>query len=124
MRKIINPIIGIVIAVTCLFGCGKQYYSGTVDTGFDNFPKNKITPKQALTLADPYLDISYVLRKNNREPELNIDVVKKPPIVNVTLHKDYYYVTKDNYYSKLVTSYLNYAVKVNKDTGAVIIPEE
>ena len=122
MKRIINAIIIMLMAFVCLSGCGQQYYSGTDDTGFKHFPDNKISPEQAIEIAKPYLDASYVLRTKNRDSELNMP--EKKPITYVILYKNYYYVTKDNYDAKSVNFYLDYAVKVDKNTGGLIAPKD
>lgn len=103
-----------------LAGCTPKIYSGTDETGFAHFPKNnKISPEKALELAEPYLEFSYKLRKENRPAEYNPTT---PPVKYVILKEKSYYITKDNYNSKLVTFYLTHAVKVDKDTGEVTKP--
>ena len=68
------------------------------------------------------MDASYALRMKHRGSELN--VLEKKPVIYVVLHKNYYYVTKDNYDAKSVDFYLDYAVKVDKNTGKLIAPED
>ena len=122
MKKITKGVIGVAVVAVFLSGCGDNTYSGTVESGFDHFPENKISPNKALSIAEPYLETSFALRRKNRGSKYNSGT--KEPITYVVLDKDYYYVTKDNYDAKFVNFYFDYAVKVNKNTGELILPEE
>lgn len=110
-----------VVVIISLTGCGNSVYSGTSKTGFAHFPKNNpISAEKALALAMPYIDLSYTMRGGHRAATYN--QMTEPPLECVILDGAYYYVTKDNYPSKVTTFYMNYAVKVDKKTGEVIKP--
>ena len=119
-RAIIYSCIILAINIV-LLGCNKAVYTGNTETDFSHFPKNnKISPQKALELATPYTNDSYELRKRNRSEKYNS--MAATSIEYVVLKDNYYYITKDNYPSKLASFYMTYAVKVNKNTGEVIRP--
>lgn len=108
--------------ITCPFilsGCTGKIYTGNEISGFSRFPENTISVHQALKLAEPYLPLTFKLRSEGRNwpsPE------ERKPIVSVVLKGNFYYVVLENYPFKLAEDYMDNAVKVHKETGAVVKP--
>ncbi|MDD5488588.1 MAG: hypothetical protein PHH49_06485 [Candidatus Omnitrophica bacterium] len=95
---------------------------GPYPEGYSKFSKdNNISQEEAIKLAEPYLDLSFSLRKKSRDSRYNSAGDDMAQIWTF-LRGDYYYITKDNYYYKTEDAYFQYAVKVHKDTGEVIPP--
>jgi hypothetical protein len=109
------------VTIGAIAGCSDSVCSGNAKSGYAHFPKdNLITPEKAVELARPYLDLSYEMRRSNRKDVYN--KMSESPLEYVILKGDYYYVTKDNYPSNVVTFYMEHAVRVNKKTGKVHKP--
>lgn len=103
-----------------LVGCSEPIDVGSSYSGYQNVEGAKIQPNTAIELAKEYLNKSFELRKANIDVSRNND---KEPAIFVTLKDDYYYIVKENYPAKSIYFYLDYAVKVHKDTGEVIPPK-
>ncbi len=106
----------LVAGVVVILGCGKTYY-GSGWHVLNGFPMNKISPQEAMSRAEPYLDETFELRSRNRRHSSD-----REPVVHVTLKGDYYYLVKDNYPSYSPNFYLQHALKVHKDTGVLAFP--
>jgi len=115
-----NPIsvIVLIFAFTILLvsGCATKYYFSNVNKGFAGFPQSPISIEQAISLAEPYLNQSYKLRLSLRKWPLQSN---SQPIIYVTLLHQYYYIVKEDYPYQYREAYLEYAVKVNRETGKV-----
>ncbi len=122
MKKIILLLfLGLIFGITSV-ACEKSFYSGTTQTGFAHFPKsNNISPEKALELAGPYLTYSYELRKKNLKRKYN---VSHTIFEHVILKGDFYFVARDDEPNKFLNFYIPYSVKINKNTGEVIKPDE
>ena len=119
--KYLSIVLFCLLIATCLLCCSckrEKVYFGSTGGGFEDFPPNPISVQDAIKLADPYLDKTFELRIASRE-----HVSDKEASLWITLKGDYYYLVKDNYPSYTPGFYLNYAVKINKDTGEVIPPK-
>jgi len=106
----------VLLACVLFGGCAKSYF-GSDWAGYDRFPAKRISPQEAISRAEPWLDQTFALRSSGRG-----GVSDKEPVVHLTLQGNFYYVVKDNYPSYSPGFYLRHAVKVHKDTGAVVPP--
>ena len=119
----------IVFAVSCLVSLSTSMYLffqergkllGNSQFGFQEISYAEISPVEALKLAEPYLEKSYQLRQENRNPKLPRATVPLTDWVSV-LGK-WYYISRDNNSSYTIEFYRAYAVKVHIDTGELIAP--
>ncbi len=122
----------VIIAVLLIAGLGFFYVFskngpigfplGNSESGF-LAPKNSfsVSPEDALRAATPYLDASYRLRRQMRN-ELK-QAVHRKPIDWISYHKDWYYITRDDYPSYTPGYYMKHAVRVNGYTLKVVSPE-
>ncbi len=106
------------VIVFFLASCASVEYFSHSEKGFDDAPKTKVTIQKALSIAEPYLDITFQLRK-----EAMVRSTEKEPIIWVSLKGGWYYFVKDNYPSYTPGFYLKHAVKVNSDTGELVEPK-
>lgn len=106
---IVRPVIGIT-----------EVYSGNERVGFGSFPNNIISVEQAISLATPYLPLTFELRSKGREWPTKEE---RKPVITVVLKGDFYYLVLENYPYKSIYAYLKHAVKVNKVTGEIIMPK-
>ena len=97
-------------------GCATKSYFSNVNQGFAGFPPSKISIDDAIRIAQPYLNQSYKLRLSLRKWPLQ---PSSPPLIYVTLMDQYYYVVKEDYPYQYREAYLEFAVKVNRNTGKV-----
>jgi hypothetical protein len=102
------------ILVSVLCGCASTHYFSNVNRGFSEFPPSPITIEQAIRIARPYLNQSYKMRLSMRKWPLKSS---SPPIIYVSLIDQYYYVVKEDYPYQFREAYLEYAVKINRNTG-------
>jgi hypothetical protein len=108
----------LIISLLFFLACSGKIYVGNSHAGFSGFPRNNIEVKDAIQLAEPYLDKTYELRKENRKSGNDNNL-----LIWVTLKGKYYYIVMDNYPSKTPGFYEKHAVRINKDTGEVISPK-
>lgn len=97
-------------------GCATKYYFSNVNKGFLGFPHSTISIDKAIQIAQPYLNQSYKLRMSLRKWPLQSS---SPPIIYVTLLDQYYYIVKEDYPYQYREAYLEFAVKVNRNSGQV-----
>lgn len=110
MIKIIMCIVSIDIALLFCAGCQKIYCD-------DDIPPQPVSVKQALEIAQPYLDLCYQLKEGQ---ENTSDA--RTPSISICLKGNYYYIVKYEYPRIEQSFYVDHAVKVHKVTGAVISP--
>jgi hypothetical protein len=110
----------ILIFIATLFtcSCATTEYAGNSSSGYLRFAQYRITPEQAVKLAEPYIDKTYELRLQNRH-----SIMKGPLQVTVVVRGDWYYVSRDNYPYKTIEAYRYHAVRVHVQTGEVREPE-
>lgn len=108
----------IMAAVMFILSCETTMYAGNSTRGYSFFPQYRVTPEQAVKLAEPYLDRTYELRLKNRKSVMN-----GPLEVMVVVRGEWYYVSKDNYPYKTLEAYRIHAVRVHVMTGEIVAPE-
>jgi hypothetical protein len=111
--KAIRTLAALVAAIT-LIGCTTVLAPARLE----EFPKNPISPEQAIKRAEPYLDRTYELRKQGSR----LHRQDKDATVHVSLKGNYYYIVKESYPAIYIDFYLPHAVKVHKVTGDIIPP--
>jgi len=80
----------------------------------EEIKKVKIQPKEALKLAEPYLD-EHATYSYRDDKNMKTHIVKL---------RKWYYVRKTNYPAKTTRYYMNNAIKINSKTGEVILPKQ
>ena len=105
-------------ALLLLTACAPTQYFSNAKQGFAEFPPATIDVQKAIRLAQPYLDESYKMRLNMRKWPLDNG---QDPVIYVSLVQDYYYIVKENYPYKFREAYMQYAVRVHKETGEVTL---
>lgn len=113
----------LLIITVLVSGCGaEKIYISDSDRGFDNFPLyNEVSPRDALELAQPYIDYSYELRKQYILAKHKVEETSEVKEY-VILKGNYYYVTKEHRVSNDPMFYIPYSVKIHKDTGEIQKP--
>ncbi len=120
-------VMGLVALCVVFFvhGCRSNVLLGNVQKGLAPVPgdfKAGISPERAVELAREHLERSYELRRMKRQeksPNPN-----REPLDWVSLKGDWYYIARDDYPSYSPGFYMHNAVKVHKNTGQVIPPEQ
>ncbi|MCP4296136.1 MAG: hypothetical protein GY786_11055 [Proteobacteria bacterium] len=110
----------VLLSVFALFlsNCSGIEYVGSEHNDFKNAPKYPISISKAIEISKPYLDETFKQRSAKRS-----DQFSKEPVVWVSIKGDWYYIVKDNYSSYTPGFYLNHAVKIHKETGQLVKPE-
>lgn len=103
-----------VVLFSVLSGCASTHYFSNVNRGFSEFPPSPISIEEAIRIARPYLNQSYKMRLSMRKWPLK---ASSPPIIYVSLIDQYYYVVKEDYPYQYREAYLEYAVKIDRNTG-------
>ena len=94
-----------VFTIGLLGSCAEPKYIALTDT-IENV---SIQPKEALAIAEPYLE-EHATYNWNPEKELKTHIVK---------YKKWYYIMRTNYPAKTLRYYMQPAVKVNCTDGSV-----
>jgi len=108
-----------------LFICSydKIIFLGNSDAGFKNLTslglEAKIEPDEAYRRSKIYLEKTFELRQKSRSIKLDFDRKK---IDYIVLKGGWYFIVRDTYPAKKLSFYLDYAVKINKNTGELILP--
>lgn len=101
-----------------LAGCAKTEYLGNSAKGFWSEEAASIAPNEAFRRAMPHLEATWVARcETVRHHDAWCD---KPPVDHMVRRGGYYHVTRTSYPYKASDAYLDYAVKVDVNTGEVI----
>jgi hypothetical protein len=99
---------------------------GSTNSGFRSLDSlnmvAKIKPEKAYELAMPFLDKLYGERKKDRSEKYNNPSM--PIFDSVFLKKEWYYVVRESYPAKSASFYINYAIKVHKNTAVISLPWE
>ncbi len=106
------------VATTFLSGCAKPEYLGNSAKGFWSNQAAPYGPNDAFNKAMPFLDATWKARCE--KVRHHDEWCEKPPIDHMMRQGDFYYVTRTSYPYKTTEAYLEYAVKVNAQTGEVI----
>lgn len=106
-----------------LAGCGTllggaQSVRRNDDGQFDPVAGMAVTPDEALEKAEPYLNLTFHLRQQQRD-EISTD----PPTDHVSVKDGWYYIVRDNYPSYSPGFDLAHAVRVHGQTGQLLPPE-
>jgi len=103
--------------------CDKIIFIGNSDTGFNSLSslgiEAQIEPDDAYNRSKPYLNKTFELRQKYRPENF---IFNRRKIDYIVLKGDWYFVIRDTYPAKNLSYYLDYAVKINKKTGELIIP--
>lgn len=118
MKYSINQAFTWMVFLTLLLSCAPMHYFSNVKQGFQDFPPTPIDVSQAIRLAQPFLDESYKMRLSLRKWPLE---TSQTPLVYVSLVNDYYYIVKEDYPYKFREAYLEFAVRIHKETGEVTL---
>ncbi|MCL4690916.1 MAG: hypothetical protein KJ060_00160 [Candidatus Hydrogenedentes bacterium] len=117
--KGIVTVLGLLSLMFIFYGC-KTTDVGNSISGYKVLDGVHVQPSEAVDLASPYLDTTYDLR--NKDSDLPRGEDSETRII-VSLRNGYYHVVKESYPAMSAKFYLDHAVKVDADTGAVIPPE-
>lgn len=117
-------LLGFVLALWGLVGsaCSSAplRFLGNSLSGFDPV-EHKVSPEEAVKLAQPHLETSFKLRMQDRAEDMKSD---DPPFDHVTLKGKWYYVVRDNCLGAVNSEfYLPHAVRVHTKTGEVQEPK-
>ena len=113
------------ILFVTLFICSydKMIFLGNSDAGFKSSSslelEAKIEPDEAYSRSKIYLEKIFKLRQKIRSKKCDFDRKK---IDYIVLKGDWYFIVRDTYPAKNLSFYLDYAVKINKNTGELILP--
>lgn len=115
-----------VFGVACLFTLfwilpsGHPKLLGNSKTGFEAVRDAAITPRDAIDLARPHLDLSYTLRRGMRQPSSSPS--DRDPLDWVSFQNGIYYIARDDYPSYSPGFYTHFAVTVDSASGVVTAP--
>lgn len=100
-----------------LFGCAKPEYLGNSAKGFWSDQAAPYGPNEAFNKAQPFLEATWKARCE--EVRNHDEWCDKPPVDHMIRKGDVYYLTRTSYPYKNHEAYMEYAVKVNAQTGEV-----
>jgi hypothetical protein len=112
------------LLVLFLAGCGLFIDARGVtrndDGEFEPIAGMAVTPEEALVRAEPYLDLTFQLRRRDRGED---EMSDRPATDHIAVKDDWYYIARDNYPSHSPGFYLPHAVRVHGQTGQLLPPE-
>jgi hypothetical protein len=112
---------GVVLMVFCglTSGCAKAEYVGNTSKGFWSDTSSKVSPNDAYREAEPHLAATWEARcKELRHQD---EWCERAPVDHMSRSGEYYYLTRTSYpYEKDSPSLLDYAVRVNAESGEVL----
>jgi len=118
VRSIVQSIllIGVLAGAS---GCAKAEYVGNTSKGFWSNESSKVSPNEAYREAEPYLAATWEARcKELRHQD---EWCKKAPVDHMVRSGNYYYLTRTSFpYEKDSSAYLEYAVRVDAESGKVL----
>jgi hypothetical protein len=117
--KVIRQVILLVVLSGLASGCAKVEYVGNTSKGFWSDSSSKVGPNDAYREAEPHLAATWEARC--KELPDHEGWCEKPPIDHMVRSGKYYYLTRTSFpYEKGSPAYLDYAVRVDAESGEVI----